>query len=92
MIWVMRMTLTEEERKELDVISDVDCSFMMGDASLSHAISALKSFIDYMEDTEDESISDVQKILNRIRDIKEENKKKWTKVRARVEELWEKDI
>lgn len=86
------MTLTEGERKELDAVSDVDCSFMMGDASLSHAITALKNFTKYMKDTEDESISDVQKILNKIRGIKEENKMKWAKVRARVEELWEKDI
>lgn len=86
------MTLTEEEKKELYVLSDIDCCFTMGDSCLSHTITALKNYMKYMKDTEDESISEVQKILNKIRSMKEENMKKWIEVEARVGELREKDL
>lgn len=83
------MTLTEEENKELKRLSGIDTDYMCAGAQLSHAVSYLQRGLEHLKDADDDTAYEIQKIMKRIENIKEENRKKRDSINTRMEELWE---
>ena len=86
---MMRITLTEKENKELKILSGIDTDYMCAGAQLSHAVSYLQRSLEHLKNADDDTAYEIQKIVKRIEDIKEENKKKRDYIKTRMEELWE---
>ena len=83
------MTLTDEETKELTVLSEMSTDYMCADAMMSHAVHNLKSSADHLKEIDNDTAYEIHKIINRIEDIKEENKVRRNNIKTRIEQLWE---